>query len=417
MRQATLGLAIILVAACGSGPTGTGSAQSGSVAPTGAQPGSVAPGSAQPGGAAPTSSETPSAGSGDVPTYRGDSARTGVMPGPGPLHQPELLWQFQAAAPIRSSPAVVGDTVFVTSTDGIVHALALETGEARWNVPLGAEIGNASPLVVDGLVVVGDRAGTVHALRAQTGVEAWATRTDGPIAASAAAVGTAILVGTESGSAYALDSATGAVQWRSSLEGNVSRSLAASADLVYCPMSNGLLAALRVDDGSLAWEAHFADDGYLGTPTLADGIVFAVTGLDGTDPASRAVVALDARTGVERWRRSSEEGAALYTPAVSAGWAYIVGEDKTVVAVDAASGALRWSTTTSAANDALPSLWNGFVFVANLGGHLQAFDAETGALVWEVPIVGGPYSPAVIGGLVLVGTNVGVLDAFGELSK
>jgi hypothetical protein len=28
----------------------------------------------------------------DVPEYRGDTARTGIYPGPGPIAQPDLVW-------------------------------------------------------------------------------------------------------------------------------------------------------------------------------------------------------------------------------------------------------------------------------------------------------------------------------------
>jgi outer membrane protein assembly factor BamB len=337
------------------------------------------------------------------------------MPGPGPLAKPPLLWQFRATGPIKSSPAVVGDTVYVASTDGVVSALALGTGEPRWSAPMGAGLGSASPLVIGRLVVVGDRAGAVHALESDTGREAWRIETNGPIAGAAAIVGSTILLATEAGTAYALDAGTGTVRWQATLDGEASRSVAASAELVYVPLSHGRMAALRTVDGTLAWQAQFTVDGAGGTPTVAAGLVFEATGLDGIDPSTRAVVALDASTGDERWRRSSPAGQTLYTPAVSGGRAYIVAED-TVSAVDAASGDVRWTVATGAVNDALPAIWQSTVFIATNGGRLLALDADTGVLAWEVEIVGVPYAPVVTRGLVLVGTNVGDLSAFGELA-
>lgn len=351
--------------------------------------------------------------SGDVPTYRGDAARTGVMPGPGPTALPPLAWTFQAESAIRSSVAVVADTVFVASSHGSVFAIELGSGIKRWTADVGSEIGFATPLVHAGTVIVGDHGGVIHALDAATGDEVWRTSTDGPIAGAAAASAGLVFAATETGSAYALEPMTGELRWSRRLSGGVSRSMAAAGELVYFPVSGGMLAALRAGDGAIAWEAQVAEDGDGGTPTVAEGLVFAATGLDNPDPATRGVVALDAGTGELRWRRTGAGGDVLYAPAVSGGRAYIVGEDESVAAVDAATGEVDWSVTTGAANDALPSIWNSSVYVATTGGSLQALDAETGRLEWSVEIVGVPYSPVVTGGLVLVGTNVGVLYAFG----
>jgi eukaryotic-like serine/threonine-protein kinase len=357
---------------------------------------------------------SPSADSGDVATYRGDSARTGAMPGPGPSGDPEIVWQFQAGAQIRSSPAVVGGSVFVASVDGTVHALELATGAAQWSALLGAEVKAATPLVIDGLVVVGDQAGVVHALDQAGGAERWRASTDGPIDGAVAEGGGLVLLATASGSAYALDPSSGEIRWRADLPGGVSRSIAATDELVYCAVSGGLLVSLRTSDGSPVWQASMAADGEGGTPTVADGLVFAATGLDSDSRETQGIVALDARTGAERWRHASPSGAVMYAPAVADGIGYIVTKDEQVVAVDAGSGEVRWTATTGATNDALASIWDTTVYVATNGGRLMALDADTGVLRWHVAIVGAPYSPAVVGGLVLVATNVGVLYAFGD---
>jgi outer membrane protein assembly factor BamB len=350
----------------------------------------------------------------DVPTYRGDAARTGVMPGPGPAGRPTLAWSFQAEGAIRSSPTLADGTIFVVSDMGVVHAIAFETGSERWRVPLEAEAGAATPLVIDGVVVVGDRAGVVHALAVGDGGERWRTSVGGPIPGAAAAARGAVIVATETGSAFAIDPANGNVRWRTELPGGVTRSIAATDEMVYVPAAAGCLVALRSVDGTLAWQARIASAGEGGTPTVADDLVFAPTGLDVPDPSARALVVLDASDGTERWRRTSPSGDVVYAPAVRDGRAWIVSEDETVVAVDATTGTLLWTATTGAPNDALPAVWDTTVFVATTGGNLEALDTESGALRWEVDIVGTPYAPIVSGGLVLVGTNVGLLYAFGD---
>jgi eukaryotic-like serine/threonine-protein kinase len=354
------------------------------------------------------------AATGDVPTYRGDAARTGVMPGPGPSGKPQIAWQFQADSQIRSSPTVSGGTAFITAVDGDVHALDLATGSERWRIDIGAELDAATPLMIEGLLVFGARDGSVHAVDPETGAERWRATVDGPISGAAAEADGGIVVATETGTAYRLDPATGEIEWQTGLPGGVSRSIAATDELVYFAASGGRLVALRASDGALAWDANVATAGEGGTPTVADGLVFAATGLDTDDRSTTGVVALDARTGDDRWRLPSTTGDVMYTPAVVDGTAYIVAEDETVAAVDAASGELRWSTTTGAPNDALPAVWGEMLYVATTGGSLQALDTSTGDLGWEVEIRGVPYAPVVTGGLVLVGTNAGALYAFGS---
>ncbi len=352
--------------------------------------------------------------SGDVPTYRGDSARTGVMPGPGPSGDPQVVWQFQADAEFRSSPAVVGGTVFVASVDGTVHAIELSSGARRWSADLGAEVEAATPLVVGGRVVVGDQSGVVHALDQAAGTELWRATVDGPIAGAVAEAAGLIVLATESGSAYALEPSSGEIRWRTGLTGGVSRSIAATDELVYCPVSGGLLVALRTADGSVAWEARVAADGDGGTPTVAAGLVYAATGLDTDDLVAQGIVALDAGSGEERWRHASSDGVVMYAPAVADGTAYIVAQDERLIAVDALSGEVRWTARTEAPNDSLASVWHTTIYVATNGGTVQALDAGNGALRWQAAIAGTPYAPVVTGGFVLVGTNVGVLFAIGN---
>ncbi len=369
------------------------------------------------GGLATTPSAMPTnPASGDVTTYRGDAGRTGVMPGPGPTGSPDVAWQFQAGAPIGSSPAVVGDRVFLLSSDGVVHALDLATGTAVWELGLGATTGSASPLVVAGLVVVGDSSGMVHALDTASGHTRWSTQTDGAIDGAAAGVGNLVLTATEGGSAYALDAETGSVIWKATLPPGVTHSVTASADTVFVG-ARGILVALRLSDGSILWQSPVATSGDCGTPTVADGLVFDAIGLDGNDPAAKGVVALDASTGAVRWRYTSPTQRQAYTPAVIDGRAFVVAEDGTVVALDAATGAIAWTTETGAVNEALPAIADGLVYVPTNGHALVTLDQATGALGWQAPIVGVPYAPVVAQGLVLVGTSVGVLYAIGATAK
>src|SRR5438445_113622 len=113
---------------------------------------------------------------------------------------------------------------------------------------------------------------------------------------------------------------------------------------------------------------------------------------------------------VEKWR---VDGIGMYgTPAVSQGTVYVSTAAGDVVALDAVSGALKWTTHIGLTMTASPAVANGLVFVTNLGpdARVWAFDTATGTLVWSSVIdqyAAGWGSPVVVGPLVIVGQSGG----------
>jgi outer membrane protein assembly factor BamB len=65
--------------------------------------------------------------------YRGDTARTGVFPGPAPSGPPIFLWRYK----IGNSPATpgVGDGIVVAQGEAGVAAVDQTTDEERWLIP------------------------------------------------------------------------------------------------------------------------------------------------------------------------------------------------------------------------------------------------------------------------------------------
>src|SRR5215211_4467775 len=98
----------------------------------------------------------------DVPMYRANPARTGVMPGPGPEGRPVELWRFQVEGEIHSAPAIVGGVLYIGGGDGGVYALDAGSGEELWRFHADNPI-SSSPAVVDGLGYVGSDNGTLYA--------------------------------------------------------------------------------------------------------------------------------------------------------------------------------------------------------------------------------------------------------------
>lgn len=108
--------------------------------------------------------------------FRGNAARTGESPGPGPKGAPRLRWHFQTAEGV-SNPVVVDGVVYVGSTDGYLYAVNAMTGEERWR----SSLGSSDVAVMDGLVFVAGSDGNLFALDAGTGQERWRFQAPFPI--------------------------------------------------------------------------------------------------------------------------------------------------------------------------------------------------------------------------------------------
>jgi quinohemoprotein ethanol dehydrogenase len=164
--------------------------------------------------------------------------------------------------------------------------------------------------------------------------------------------------------------------------------------------------------GKLAPAWSFDFDTYRGqesTPIVADGVMYATT-------AWSKVYALDAKTGKQIWFYDPQvPGAAGPKPccdvvnrgaAVYDGKVYVGTVDGRLIAIDAQTGKLVWSTMTVDPKwmhsiTGAPRVANGKVFIGNGGGefggrgYVSAYDTKTGKLVWRFYTVpGDPKQPA-----------------------
>jgi outer membrane protein assembly factor BamB len=132
------------------------------------------------------------------------------------------------------------------------------------------------------------------------------------------------------------------------------------------------------------------------------------------------IQAFDASTGATLWELVLESNA-LNTPAVVGGVVYVASQGGRVYALNAATGAIEWSTSISTQAETIefssPAVANGVVYFGSsdaigTAGLAWALDAATGGVLWSAP-VGGVVraSLAVVNGRVFVSADR--LYAFG----
>jgi polyvinyl alcohol dehydrogenase (cytochrome) len=302
----------------------------------------------------------------------------------------ELKWAlaFPGANRMRSQPTFAGGALLVGSHDGGVYAIDVETGCARWEFAASGEVRT-------GIAVSPWRAGDASAR---------------PRA----------YFGDVLGNVYAIDATNGALAWRQRVDDHPNATITGTPALhggrLHVPLSS-LEVALAVDPkyecckGTGAVVTYDAASGALlwKTPTIAEPAVVQSQNRSGTD--------MYGPSGATVWN----------TPAIDAarGQLYVgTGENMSspatltsdaVMAMDLASGAVRWSyqgtandvwntACDTATPDSCPPekgpdfdfgagslLFTGangeqLVIAGQKSGDVHALDPDTGRLVWKTKV-------------------------------
>ena len=246
-----------------------------------------------------------------------------------------------------------------------------------------------TPAVAGEHLYVGSCSGRFIAFLAATGAEAWTydTAQDGAAAqfhGDALVTDDAVFVGTDGppvGWVYAFERATGKVRWKRSFARGVSAQVLGRGDLVYAVGGAGEVAAMDVRTGAVAW--HFAgeepaeDSWARHDPALTDDLLI-VPWPDGV------VVALDTRSGAERWRANL--GSQVTTSVAPVGESAWIGTiDGKLRKLDARSGAVLSTVEAGGRPYGDLQIAGGCLLVLALGQQhsLACHDSSSGAVRWR----------------------------------
>ena len=228
----------------------------------------------------------------------------------------------------RSTPTVVGDTVYAISAFGKLHAVDAAEGAARWSVDLVRDLNGvvpdwgyaSSPLVLGDTLYVetgGGKGNGVTALDRHSGTVLWRGGDDVSAYSSPQVVefgGVPQLISFGGGAITSLDPSTGDTLWKLSWQTrygvNVAMPLLVSPELLLVSSGynvGGMMIQGRVEDGVLsisqAWRTQRLRTTYASV-VAHDGAVF---GFD-----SYFLRCLDAESGKELWNVRRTAGSILY---------------------------------------------------------------------------------------------------------
>jgi outer membrane protein assembly factor BamB len=334
---------------------------------------------------------------GDVLSFRGGPARTGVMPGPGPTSRPTLLWSVPTGV-IGVPPAVKDGIAYVGDASGELHAFDLATGVDRWPAARRQQGGALWAVTIDeDTLYVHSSDHVVHAIDLATYTERWRFP-DGSDRDIPLVLGDGVYVGVE-GALVALDKATGAERWRVAVTGSAAYTAGADGVAYVGGNNDGGLSAIDLVSHRQLWRFETHANNLL-APSVVGDTVYVVAQ---DDPGRNSgLFAIDAKTGAERWHYRAPGAEDLVGLAVGDRFVYVGAYTPTskILAVDRATGQLAWAADSG---DTVPRPGiAGDVLYATAHGRLFTLDAATGVAGWTVPIVGYGAGTTVTGGMVLV---------------
>ncbi|RPI53371.1 MAG: hypothetical protein EHM55_14025 [Acidobacteria bacterium] len=268
------------------------------------------------------------------------------------------------------------------------------------------------PTTIAGTTILGGNSsnrGGLFAVDTLTGKLKWTSRPAGlphgnPFVATAPAVSGGVVITPMGNTLVALSLATGKEIWRGP-DTAQGATVAVNSGLAYVLGADSNFYALDATTGGEKWKVAFARSGSCDSvPVVRDGIVYVsgnvlVTPADANRSASyyRHLFALDANTGVERWRYPSAPlggtgGVCVSQPIVTAD-AFFAVSASTLYAVNVATGRDRWgplevrrTVEGRVRSVAVRGLVDaGSVLVGVTSGSLIAFDKASGKTAWEIP--------------------------------
>ncbi len=331
-----------------------------------------------------------------VPMDRGNPARSGVMPGPGVSGNLDMRWNFDAGRGVISSPALVGETVFVASgsepesgggKSGSVIAIDARDGTELWRFPAEHPI-NGTPAVTDGIVYASDTNGTTYAIDAETGEEIWSRQLDAGWSSAPVVLNDALFVATapyrvslnvageentlvvgsglvgqasNSTHVFAFDRVTGEERW-------------SSANVLGGKPG---LAAFEASSGRALWEQPL--DSLESGPSIGEGRVYAASTL------TRMVFAVDLDLGTMLWQADIGDNIPLTSsPAISADNVLVTTAGGKLVCLDARSGKERWRATTEHVSlNSSAVVVDETVYVVDVAFGVSAYSLDDGSKEWS----------------------------------
>jgi eukaryotic-like serine/threonine-protein kinase len=304
----------------------------------------------------------------------------------------DIFWKFKTSGAINSTPALDHNAVYFTSRDNALYSLNATTGALNWKFETGELLPHkwgwdyfiSSPTVNFGAIYFGSGDGNVYSVAAIDGKLNWKFATKGRIRCTPAVKDNVVYVGSFDANMYALDKETGELKWKFETDG------------------------LRFNSDSSGWDRNSIDS----SPAIMDSVL-AFGSRDGN------VYAINSQTGKLYWKFSYGPTWSISSPAIHNNTVFIGWSDNYLFsAIDLKTGKERWRYQCRYYVYSSPVASDSIVYVGSHDRSLYGLHTRTGEKVWQVRLNAGILSSPVIDDNILyIGSDDGAVYAFEKSTK
>ena len=362
-------------------------------------------------------------------TFRGGKSRTGHVDAlPGPTNG-TLSWVFKdkeaMAVDFSSSPAVVGNRLYIGSAHGSIFSLGgatycidTESKQVIWRYNSPTPI-FSSPSVAGGRVYIGegyhqDSDCHLRCLDAKTGDPIWSFKTASHVESTPFISQGKLYFTAGADGVYCIDALEGQQIWHyESVHADMSPVV--HKGKVYFGTGYGTyqIFAIDAETGTEIWSTQMPYPVW-GSPSANENLVFFGLGRGNFSesapiPAGK-VVALNAETGDIVWEYEAED-AVLTAIAVQNGHVTFGSRDGYVYCLQETDGKLNWQTDVGGPVVSSPTVTTEIIYAAAKNGYIYALSADNGKMQWEFDTrtvtrnIELYSSPAVANGLLYIGSS------------
>jgi outer membrane protein assembly factor BamB len=168
------------------------------------------------------------------------------------LERRRMRWVFHGGVKITSSPALVGNRLYVGDYAGRVFALDARTGRRLWTGSAGSRV-YGTVAVADGRVFAPSVFSGLSALSARSGRLLWRIPVGAYLYSSPAAYHRRVYFGTYAGIVYCASARSGRILWSRSAGGSVSGAVQVVAGVVYAASMGSRTTAWDWRTGRPLW--------------------------------------------------------------------------------------------------------------------------------------------------------------------
>ncbi|WP_405320119.1 PQQ-binding-like beta-propeller repeat protein [Methanobrevibacter thaueri] len=297
------------------------------------------------------------------------------------------LWTFNMESPVHSSPAIYKDYIYYVSSDGILKAIDMETGEEEWNLDLEAKT-NSSPIIHSNRLYIGCEDG-LKAVNINSHKVVWDYDCDN-VASAPVYHDDIIYFGSDDGHLYGVNE-DGKVKFDKKLGDELRTSPIVVDNTIYVGSTGGKMYSIDTDE-SKNWEFTTGDE-ILSSPAYVNKtIIFGST--DGS------VYCLKKSDGDLEWKVDLNDKV-ISSPTVDGhdNNVFIGSDEGNMTCLDVRDGTVKWShstgdkvQSTAAIKDNLVAFGsnNGYLYVLNKYTGAEEFTYNPGTILFNSAITSSP---------------------------